>query len=83
MYAYASLFSSSFEVRLKSGDFYLQVILEGVAGPSYQGDIALDDITFHTGACPAGGKLTEPIFYFFFRKIVSLLYLLFRWINFQ
>ncbi|XP_022097778.1 MAM and LDL-receptor class A domain-containing protein 1-like isoform X1 [Acanthaster planci] len=31
-----------------------QVILEGVAGPSYQGDIALDDITFHTGPCPAG-----------------------------
>ena len=30
--------------------------MEGVAGPSYQGDIALDDVMFHAGACTGGGN---------------------------
>ncbi|XP_022096408.1 MAM and LDL-receptor class A domain-containing protein 1-like [Acanthaster planci] len=31
-----------------------KVILEGTAGPSYQGDISLDDLKFHKGICPPG-----------------------------
>ncbi|XP_033638977.1 MAM and LDL-receptor class A domain-containing protein 1-like [Asterias rubens] len=31
-----------------------QVLLEGTAGPSYMGDISIDDIKFHTGICPPG-----------------------------
>lgn len=33
-----------------------QVVLEGVVGKGYKGDIAVDDIFVNTGACPPSGK---------------------------
>ncbi|CAF1552804.1 unnamed protein product, partial [Adineta steineri] len=39
-----------------SGKF--QVVFEGVVGPSFTGDISLDDITISPGACPASGSCT-------------------------
>lgn len=33
-----------------------QVVLEGVVGNGYKGDIAVDDIFVNTGACPPSGK---------------------------
>ena len=34
-----------------------QIIIEGVAGSGWRGDIGIDDIMLTTGACPRAGKL--------------------------
>ena len=34
----------------------LQVLIEGVVGDSWAGDIAMDDIKFYKGVCPPSGK---------------------------
>lgn len=34
----------------------VKVVLEGVVGKGYKGDIAVDDIFVNTGACPPSGK---------------------------
>ena len=33
-----------------------QIIVEGVCGANYQGDIAIDDVLLTTGSCPKAGK---------------------------
>ena len=37
------------------GIVIIQVVIEGVAGASYQGDIAIDDIKITNGSCPLPG----------------------------
>ncbi|XP_071486324.1 MAM and LDL-receptor class A domain-containing protein 1-like [Diadema antillarum] len=41
-------------IHFTGSDSYL-VIFEGIRGSDFQGDIALDDIVFHPGACPTAG----------------------------
>lgn len=44
-------------VSIQLKDLYsLQVVFEGVIGASYNGDIAIDDISLTSGACPSKGK---------------------------
>jgi hypothetical protein len=40
-----------------------QLVLEGVVGQGFQGDISVDDIAFNQGPCPASSKF---LFLFFF-----------------
>lgn len=37
--------------------FFLQVVIEGVRGDNYDGDIALDDVSFTTSCVPFYGQL--------------------------
>ena len=34
------------------GTTYLQVTFEGIKGPSFQSDIAIDDVSIVDGSCP-------------------------------
>ena len=37
---------------------FLQVVIEGIRGKDYKGDIAIDDIDIKDGLCPPPGKYT-------------------------
>ena len=41
--------------------FLLQVVFEGIVGTNYRSDIAIDDVSFTSGACAAPGTV---LFYF-------------------
>ena len=72
-------FFSSFELRLGCDNsiqlscrfnLFIQITFEGIAGSSYTGDIAIDDVTITDGICPGtcypciDDTSTQSFFYF-------------------
>ena len=41
--------------------FYFQIIFEGTRGTSYQGDIAIDDVSLKKGSCNGGGDVVTTV----------------------
>ena len=44
-------------INLLLHHFSLQIVLEGVKGSGFKGDIALDDISLNNALCPPTGKI--------------------------
>ena len=44
--------------NLKNSLFAMQVVFEGVIGSNFRGDVAIDDVSFSTGACGSPGMIS-------------------------